>query len=168
MQSVRLAARRAPILRRSLATAGAVHPSSTATSSAVIPLSNIEAQWEKLPAEERAQVHNQLEEIQKKDWKTLSVDEKKAAYYVAFGPHGPRTPANPPGSTAKLLLGVTGSLAATAVLFYSIRAAAPPPPKTLTKEWEEAATQRAKEMKINPIHGVAAEDYKGSGFVTRS
>lgn len=32
--------------------------------------------------------------------------------------------------------------------------AAPPPPRTITKEWEDAATERAKEMKINPIHGL--------------
>jgi cytochrome c oxidase subunit 4 len=30
---------------------------------------------------------------------------------------------------------------------------APPPPRTITKEWEEAATERAKEMNINPITG---------------
>ena len=30
---------------------------------------------------------------------------------------------------------------------------APPPPKTITKEWEEASNERAKELKINPITG---------------
>jgi Cytochrome c oxidase subunit IV len=30
---------------------------------------------------------------------------------------------------------------------------AAPPPKTLTKEWEEATNVRAREMKINPITG---------------
>jgi hypothetical protein len=30
---------------------------------------------------------------------------------------------------------------------------APPPPKTITREWEEAANERAKEMNLNPISG---------------
>jgi ribonucleotide reductase beta subunit family protein with ferritin-like domain len=51
---------------------------STVQSSSVIPLSNVEAQWEKLSSEEQLTVHQQLEAIQKQDWKTLSVDEKKA------------------------------------------------------------------------------------------
>jgi len=31
---------------------------------------------------------------------------------------------------------------------------APPPPKTINKEWEEAANERAREMKLNPITGM--------------
>lgn len=31
--------------------------------------------------------------------------------------------------------------------------AAPPPPRTITREWEEAANERAKEMNLNPISG---------------
>jgi hypothetical protein len=44
----------------------------------VIPLSNVEAQWERLSQDEQLTIHRQLEELQKKDWKTLTVDEKKA------------------------------------------------------------------------------------------
>ena len=53
----------------------------------------------------------------------------------------------------------------------------------MTKEWQEASNQRAKEQKINPITGmwhselislkssyvdigISSEDYKGQGFVT--
>ena len=32
---------------------------------------------------------------------------------------------------------------------------APEPPKTLTKEWQEAMNERAKEQKMNPIHGMS-------------
>lgn len=35
-----------------------------------------------------------------------------------------------------------------------LNSTAPPPPKTITKEWEEAANQRALEMKLNPITGM--------------
>lgn len=57
---------------------------STSSSQPAIPLSNVEAQWERLSSEEQFQVHRQLEEIQKKDWRSLSIDEKKAGTLEAF------------------------------------------------------------------------------------
>lgn len=42
--------------------------------------------------------------------------------YVAFGPHGPRTPVNGPGHNGKVFAGVAGVLTASAALFYVIRA----------------------------------------------
>ena len=83
MSALRLSLRRAPFRTplRALATA-AVPPHGVASASASsvtpIPLSNVEAQWEKLSPEEQVAVHQQLEQIQKKDWKELSLDEKKA------------------------------------------------------------------------------------------
>ncbi len=70
--------------RRCLATtANPAHVLAGSTSAAapkrpVIPLSNVEAQWEKLSSEERSSVHDQLEVLMKKNWKELSIDEKKA------------------------------------------------------------------------------------------
>jgi cytochrome c oxidase subunit 4 len=88
MQALRLArssALKSAAQRRCLTTATANHvdaaaSSSTATSSRVapIPLSNIEAQWARMTNDEKASVHEQLELVQQKDWKTLSLDEKKA------------------------------------------------------------------------------------------
>jgi len=96
MQALRLArnvaAVNAPSLlaahRRRLATAtvNQVHLNSVASSSigasggriAPIPLSNIEAQWELMSGEDKLSVHEQLEALQVKDWKELSLDEKKA------------------------------------------------------------------------------------------
>lgn len=81
--------RRGALQSRALtATASSVHaaaPSSATAASAqsVIPLSNVEAQWENLSQDEQLAVHQQLEEIQKKDWKTLSIDEKKAGQSLA-------------------------------------------------------------------------------------
>jgi len=178
MQALRLARPRAPLYRssavRSLATtASPSHVASTtsSTSSAtkspsVIPLSNVEAQWERLSKEEQIAVHTQLEALQKKNWKELSLDEKKAAYYVAFGPHGPRAPLSPPGQNLKIFLSTMGLIGAAGLIFVGIRALAPPPPKTISKEWEEAANERALEQKMNPISGIASEGYKGKGFVT--
>ena len=72
------------IVRRGLATAAAHPPHAGSSTSHVtaatsaIPLSNVEAQWATLSPSEQTAVHQQLEELQRKDWKTLSLAEKKA------------------------------------------------------------------------------------------
>ena len=72
------------IIRRGLTTAAAHPPHATPSSSHVtastsaIPLSNVEAQWATLNPTEQTAVHQQLEELQRKDWKSLSLAEKKA------------------------------------------------------------------------------------------
>lgn len=38
---------------------------------------------------------------------------------------------------------------------YAHVAEAPPPPKTISKEWEEASNERALEQKMNPISGLS-------------
>ena len=74
-------------------TANAAHIAAEASSSSVsassrsaslIPLSNVEAQWAVLSDEEKALVHEQLEGLQKKDWKQLSLDDKKAGGVFFF------------------------------------------------------------------------------------
>ena len=91
MQALRLARPTRAILRPASSLVGArgiaasanasasssASPAATAPSSAV-PLSNVEAQWENLNSQDQLAVHQQLAEIQKKDWRTLSIDEKKA------------------------------------------------------------------------------------------
>ena len=100
MQALRLARPRALLRtahvagRRTIAaTANPAHaaPAASTAASAVVPLSNVEAQWEKLTQQEQLAVHQQLEEIQKRDWKTLSIDEKKAGASRLFRPTSPST-----------------------------------------------------------------------------
>jgi hypothetical protein len=62
----------------STSTAPTVTRTSSSAAQSVIPLANVEAHWERLTQEEQLTVHKQLEELQKKDWKLLSLDEKKA------------------------------------------------------------------------------------------
>ena len=89
MLALRLARIATRPARRCLATATANHaevassssssaPSVTSSRVAPVPLSNVEALWTKLNGDEKMAVHEQLEALQLKDWKTLSVDEKKA------------------------------------------------------------------------------------------
>lgn len=70
------------VLRRA-STVSHPHPSID-SQQAVIPLSNIEAQWAKFSRDEQITVHRQLEQLQKKSWKELSIDEKKAGGYISF------------------------------------------------------------------------------------
>ena len=80
------------IVRRGLATAAAHPPHAGSSTSHVtaatsaIPLSNVEAQWATLSPSEQTAVHQQLEDLQRKDWKTLSLAEKKAgtSYDLSF------------------------------------------------------------------------------------
>jgi len=83
----RLACQRVPVLHRSIATTVTSTPAPSSPSTvAPIRLSNVEASWTKLTPEEKASVHQQLEEIQKKDWKELSIDEKKAGEFYFCPP----------------------------------------------------------------------------------
>ncbi|GAC97765.1 cytochrome c oxidase subunit V [Pseudozyma hubeiensis SY62] len=207
----------------------------------VVP--NIEASWKGLSKEEQYGVFRQLEELQRKDWKELSVDEKKAAtmptvrrtafptcsfhtssdaptasstpssidesrqvvfpfcpcltavdrsiegtlrhnlwlipsfylvrpesskhtaYFVSFGPHGPRKPITASGQGAKTFAGVVAALGVTTGVYYLMRANGGAPVKTMTKEWQEASNEIALEQKQNPITGISSDNYKGKGHV---
>ncbi|KAI9636050.1 cytochrome c oxidase subunit V [Dioszegia hungarica] len=153
---------------RSYASAASPSISVTSTrSNASAPaLANIEASWKSLPAEEQFEVYQQLEELQKRDWKELSVDEKKAAYFVAFGPHGPRAPTMPEGNTQKVFLYTAAAVAAAFGLFTFARSRAKGPAPTVTREYQEQMTEYMRSQNQNPISGVSSEGYKGKGMVT--
>jgi TRAP-type C4-dicarboxylate transport system substrate-binding protein len=62
--------------------ASTVNVVSSRTNESSALLANIEASWAKLPASEQHEVYQQLEAIQKRDWKELTTDEKKAGEYA--------------------------------------------------------------------------------------
>jgi len=103
-------------------------------------------------------------EAQKADWKQLSLEEKKSLYFIAFGPHGPRETL-PPGFHTKVALTSAAVVAASGALFLWIRSKGEEKPATLSKEWQEASNEYAKENKMNPITGISSDGYKGKGFV---
>jgi hypothetical protein len=91
MQALRLAHSSAlrPALaaqRRCIATATANHvdipASASSTPVAPVSLSNVEAHWGRLSSDEKVALHEQLELLQRKDWKELSLNEKKAGAYT--------------------------------------------------------------------------------------
>lgn len=97
------------------------------------------------------------------------------AYYVAFGPHGPREPILPAGAGAKTFGGTIAAVLIAAGLFYTVRLfgqstfagvprasrekgeliryriAGTEKPRTVTKEWQEASNARAVEQKQDPF-----------------
>ncbi|PWN87741.1 putative cytochrome-c oxidase chain V precursor [Acaromyces ingoldii] len=130
--------------------------------STVVP--NIEARWAQLSKEEQYGIFRQLEEVQRRDWKELSVDEKKAAYFVSFGPHGPRKAITRPGQGVRTFTGVAAILVATVGVFYGLRHFAHSPPKSMTKEYQDQMTQKAKDENLNPITGISSDKYEGKGY----
>ncbi|KAJ5413231.1 hypothetical protein N7501_005959 [Penicillium viridicatum] len=127
-------------------------------------LANIEKRWEGMPPQEQAELWMQLRDRMKVDWHSLTVQEKKAAYYIAFGAHGPRAQA-PKGEGLRVLAKVLQLTAVSVALFYAVHAFAGKQPGTMSKEWQEASNEYALKEKINPIHGISKEGYEGKGFV---
>ncbi|RKP27654.1 cytochrome c oxidase subunit IV [Syncephalis pseudoplumigaleata] len=127
-------------------------------------MANIASTWSNLTAEQRTTLEKQLDERMTADWKTLSAEEKKAAYYIAFGPHGPREPLHKPGFGVKVTGGVVAAIVASAALFSAIRTRAQETPHTMSKEWREQTDEYMRSQKANPITGIASEGYEGKGF----
>ncbi|CAK3975385.1 Cytochrome c oxidase polypeptide 5, mitochondrial [Lecanosticta acicola] len=127
-------------------------------------LANIEKRWEAMPPQEQADLWMALRDRMKVDWNELTLQEKKAAYWIAFGPHGPRA-LPPPGEGTKVFLYTILGVGAAAVLFGVTRYFARGPPSTLNKEWQEATNAYVKENKIEPITFAGGENYKGPGHV---
>lgn len=119
-------------------------------------LANIEKRWEDMPPQEQADLWMSLRDRMKVDWKEMTMQEKKAAYYIAFGPHGPRRPP-PPDEGRNVFLLSAGVIAASFVVFACTRMfASPIRPRTMTKEWQEASEEYLKAQGSEPITG-----YKG-------
>ncbi|KAG0167200.1 Cytochrome c oxidase subunit 5A [Apophysomyces sp. BC1034] len=130
-----------------------------------VAVQNLESRWKTLSSAEQNTIAKQIEEAQKADWKVLSADEKKAAYYIAFGPHGPREPLTGANHSVKVFGGVMAVLAASGALFYMIRVGGKEKPHTFNKEWREATNEYLKSQNSNPVHGISSEGYKGTGYV---
>jgi hypothetical protein len=81
-------------------------------------------------------------------WLTLQF----AAYYIAFGAHGPRA-ATPPGEGWKVAAYTAVGVGASLALFVLIRQFAGGDPATMTKEYQEATNEylKVRSMSILPV-----------------
>lgn len=139
---------------------------SRSTSHAVsnVTLADIEKRWESMPPNEQADLWMSLRDRMKGSWGELTLQEKKASYWIAFGAHGPRA-VPPPDENKKVLYYTLIGLAASFALFYSTRLVARPSPRTMNQEWQEQTNEYLKEQKVEPLTGYASPDYKGKGAV---
>ncbi|KAK0127915.1 Cytochrome c oxidase subunit 5A [Cadophora gregata f. sp. sojae] len=113
-------------------------------------LANIEKRWEGLPPQEQADLWMALRDRMKVNWSELTLQEKKAAYYIAFGAHGPRAQA-PPNEGWKVFGYVCAGIGATFVLFAGIRSFAKGGPSTMNKEYQEATNEYLKVCLYVPL-----------------
>jgi len=127
-------------------------------------LVNIEKRWEEMPPQEQADLWMSLRDRMKTNWAELTLQEKKAAYYIAFGNHGPRA-VPPPGEGWRVLGGVGIGLGVSFVVFALTRYFAKGSPGTMTKEYQLATNEYLKAQNSEPITGISSEGYKGPGYV---
>ncbi|KAK3315200.1 cytochrome c oxidase polypeptide V mitochondrial precursor [Apodospora peruviana] len=127
-------------------------------------LANIEKRWEGLPMQEQGDLYMALRDRAKENWSELTLAEKRAAYWIAFGPHGPRA-LPPPDEGKKVALYVLMGIGASLALFATVRSFAKPAPYTMTKEWQEATNEYLKGQNSDPLTGLSSEGYSGKGHV---
>lgn len=65
------------------------------------------------------------------------------AYWIAFGPHGPRAQA-PKGEGLRIFFKVVQLVSASCAVFYVIHLFGKPLPRTMTKEYQEASNEYAR------------------------
>ncbi|KAL2886557.1 Cytochrome c oxidase polypeptide 5 mitochondrial [Ceratocystis lukuohia] len=154
------------LLRRTIARAGMPTTSTRAASTALSKptLANIEKRWESMPMQEQAELWMSLRDRMKENWKDLTLQEKKAAYWIAFGPHGPRAEA-PAGEKARVLTGTFIGIGISLVIFLAIRSFAKPGPESMSQQWQEAANEKLKSQNADPITGISSPGYTGKGQV---
>ncbi|KAI5854538.1 cytochrome c oxidase polypeptide V [Durotheca rogersii] len=127
-------------------------------------LANIEKRWEGMPQTEQAELWMALRDRMKESWTELTVQEKKAAYWIAFGPHGPR--AMPPADEGrKVAIYTAVGMLVSFALFATIRSFAGPAPSTMTREWQEASNEFLKNQRAEPLTGLSSDGYSGKGMV---
>jgi len=160
LQLLSAASRRSVSLTRPLVAQQQTRANSQAISNPT--LANIEHRWEGLPPQEQADLWMALRDRMKVDWHDLTTQEKKAAYWIAFGPHGPRA-VDPPGEGWRILRMVVLISSLSVAAFFAVHSFARPPPKTMSKEWQEATDRYLKEENIEPITGWSHVQSKSSG-----
>lgn len=113
----------------------------------------LETRWSHLPKPEQKTLISELNARMELPWQELTTAEKKAAYYISFGAWGPRKPLHKAGEINKVIWGVVGGFGAAIGLFAFIRMFAAPPPRTLTREWQDASDEYLKSQNANPFTG---------------
>ncbi|KAI8923290.1 cytochrome c oxidase subunit IV-domain-containing protein [Entophlyctis helioformis] len=118
-------------------------------------LTQLETRWSKLPEAEQGAIADYLAEAQKGDWKAMTLEQKRAAYYIAYGSYGARTPSDPVLRT-KVASWIAG-ISVVSLALWTYWEKTKIQPSTMTKEWREATEKWSIENKLNPHLGPYAE-----------
>ncbi|MCJ1307167.1 Cytochrome c oxidase subunit 5A [Agyrium rufum] len=127
-------------------------------------LASIEKRYENMPPQEQAEIWMALRDRMKGDWHELTLQEKKASYWIAFGPHGPRKTA-PPGENWKVFYWTVAASSLSVLIFFTIRQFARGPPGTMTQEYQEMTNEYLRNQSAEPLTGISSEGYEGKGYV---
>jgi cytochrome c oxidase subunit 4 len=121
-------------------------------SSAITPaeITNIQGRWEKLPESDKQHLIDALAAKQKLPWNQLSLEEKKAAWYISFGTWGPRKPMETKEEQAQIYKGIIGFTLLSVALFavYYVNRNIP---KTMNREWQEKSDEYLASKNANPF-----------------
>lgn len=135
------------IAPRSFASAAA----SSSTPSSFSPLTAIETRWGKLPEAEQGAIADMVKQAEAGDWKLMTMEQKRAAYIIAYGPFGARNPMDPALKYA--VTGWVGGFFGLAVVMWTLWEKQKPVVPTMNKEWKDAENQISKENRTNPYSG---------------
>lgn len=119
-------------------------------------LEGIESRWVKLPECEQAVVADRLALKQLGDWKNLTLEEKRAAYFIAYGPYNSRLPWDPLFKW-KVIGWCSFFLGLTGVCWYSYQYLYVPKRKEQSEEWIKKVEEYSIENKANPFSGPYAK-----------
>ncbi|KAI8617878.1 cytochrome c oxidase subunit IV family [Chytriomyces sp. MP71] len=131
------------------------------TRAAPASLAALETRWGKLPEAEQGAIADRLLVVEKGDWKNMTLDEKRAAFFIAYGEHGARNPKDP--LLTKAVLAYSSVFVGIAAGMYFWWQTQKPIVRTMTPEWKAAENERAIELKQNPFQGAYAEVLKKEG-----
>lgn len=102
------------------------------------------------------------EELQMGDWNKMSLDEKKAAYFLAWGPKEEPNTAFNQAVLVRTLLILGGTVAFYYALVKYFRSKKNLP--TLTPEWKQATKERLIKERASPYTGVSSHVFTKEGI----
>ncbi|KAL7409280.1 cytochrome c oxidase subunit IV-domain-containing protein [Mrakia frigida] len=136
------------------------------TDNTVNVLKSVHRTYELMPLQEKIVINDILQEVQKADWKTMTLDEKKAAYFIAFGPYGARRPRQTTETSRRILYSMACCFFTVGIVWNVLRYFRAPPAITSTHEYQAMENEWMRERNINPITGVSSEEgKKGDGMI---
>lgn len=116
-------------------------------------IGGIEQRFPAMAKADQSSIVESLAQRQLGSWTELTKDEKRAIWFVHYGPYGPRKPLYTTEDKIWIARTVALSLVFCGVLYAYLRSLAAPAPKTMTREWQEASDEYLKSKNAEPFSG---------------